>query len=180
MTSVWGGASEKTSDRLYPVFCQTIITVEKLLSLRPDPQRPDLKGDHGQGSLWCLAGRGSGIIMALYVVATKCRDSVVRRKALALLKTLNMQEGILSTNLVSTCLDEMVDLEERKARNIAGIAEDVPLRCEDVLEEARFLDVTINAGRSDVGMMCLITSVREPGWPGFSVEPEHWFSSRKT
>lgn len=168
-SSAWREASQVRCDRCLPVFRQTLDTIQQLMVLRPDPRRPDLNQHNGKDSLWCLTGRGSGIIMALYHVATKCRDSSLRRKALAAFDRLSLQEGLLSTNLLAPIAQEIVLLEEQRARRITGIPDDRVLTCKDVTEQARLIDVQIDADYTDQGVTRLVYSEWKGEWPGFEI-----------
>ena len=172
MSSSWDGASEATYDQLYPDFCQTIEIVEQLLAIRPDPERPE---ESSNSRLWYSARRGSGMIVTLYLVAAKCRDGLIRKKAVSLLRRLRIQEGTVSTNLMARLLEHLISLEEERATQLTGICENIPLRCEDVPEEARFIDVTVDIDWSS-SMMEFTSTTRSTCWPGFVVQPSQWFT----
>ena len=151
--------------------------IEGLLSHRPDPTHPALNDANNGVSkahiLWRASGRGTGMIMALYLVAIKCRDSRIRQRAVELLEEIQLQEGLFSSNLISPFARRVVKLEEGRARAMMGIDdENVLLKCEDVPEQARFLDVTINADMPDPTLGRLICGVWSGDGDGFELVEE--------
>ena len=56
-----------------------------------------------------------GIIPPLYIACTRCRDPVIRRRALQLLSTCNRKEGIWDSNLSSRVASRIIEVEERGA-----------------------------------------------------------------
>lgn len=78
----------------------------------------------------------SGAIPAIFLAGMKCRDSVIRRRAVDLLKTTPCQEGMSEGSLIGRWLEEFVRFEE------SGIAlEGTVLLPEQIPEAARWLDV---------------------------------------
>lgn len=53
-----------------------------------------------------------GVVPILFSVIAHCRDPVVRRQALRLLKTQHVQEGVWSSDLTSRVAERLVELEE--------------------------------------------------------------------
>jgi hypothetical protein len=53
-----------------------------------------------------------GVVPILYSVIAHCRDPVIRRQALRLLKSQHVQEGIWSSDLTSRVAERLVELEE--------------------------------------------------------------------
>jgi cholestenol Delta-isomerase len=62
-----------------------------------------------------------GVIVPLYIVATRCRHPVVRRQALTLLQRANRQEGMLPSNLAGKMAATIVTIEEEAMGNDAGV-----------------------------------------------------------
>lgn len=54
----------------------------------------------------------SAIIFPLYMVATKCRDGKIRRKAVAILKSAHRQEGLLHSKLTARVAEQLIEIEE--------------------------------------------------------------------
>ena len=74
-----------------------------------------------------------GIIGPLYEVASRCRDPVIRRDAINLLKISTRQEGVWNARLTARVAEKVVEIEE------AGLGE--VRSCEDVPDWARISDV---------------------------------------
>lgn len=53
-----------------------------------------------------------GVVEPLYIVASRCRDSITRRRAIRLLKQYPRREGIWESTLVARIADEIVKIEE--------------------------------------------------------------------
>ncbi|EPE28657.1 hypothetical protein GLAREA_09778 [Glarea lozoyensis ATCC 20868] len=66
-----------------------------------------------------------GIVAPLYSVAHKCRDPIVRRRAIAVLKAAPRQEGVWNSTLVARVCERVVDLEEAGLGMVTSCA-DVP------------------------------------------------------
>ena len=76
-----------------------------------------------------------GINVHLYAVALRCRDPVIRRKAVAVLRSANRHEGLRKSGLIAHVTNKIVMLEE----------EGLTVRsCHDVPDEARLKDLKIN------------------------------------
>ena len=83
-----------------------------------------LSQDSGNGT-WAVFSLDTGIILPLYIVATKCRHPVLRRRAIALLKSARRQEGVLNSLLTGRVAERLVELEEEGLENIE-CAEEFP------------------------------------------------------
>ena len=66
-----------------------------------------------------------GIIYPLCIVATRSRDSVVRRRAISLLESLHSQEGMLPSALVAKLARRCLEMEEEPLGNVVT-SSDVP------------------------------------------------------
>jgi len=76
------------------------------------------------------------ILAPLYSVAHRCRDPVVRRKAISLLHATPRQEGIWNSTLVARAVERLIEIEE------AGLVE--INSCHDVPESSRISDLEVN------------------------------------
>ncbi len=76
------------------------------------------------------------IIAPLYSVAHRCRDPVIRRKAISLLYGVQRQEGIWNSILTARVAERLMEIEE------AGLGE--IQSCDDVPEWARVTDVHVH------------------------------------
>ena len=81
---------------------------------------------------WSLSSKGDnpqfhlefGIMSAILFVAARCRDPMVRRKALCLILAAPMQEGIWSSRLAARVIRRLIDIEE--SGRIVHSCKDVP------------------------------------------------------
>ncbi len=74
-------------------------------------------------------------IAPLYSVAHRCRDPIIRRKAISLLYAVQRQEGIWNSILTARVAQRLMEIEE------AGLGE--VRSCKDVPEWARISDVSV-------------------------------------
>ena len=75
------------------------------------------------------------IVAPLFVVASKCRHPIIRRKAVALLYAAPRQEGIWDSVLTARVAERLIDIEEAGLGNVDG--------CEDVPDWARISEVEV-------------------------------------
>lgn len=75
------------------------------------------------------------IVAPLYAVASKCRDPVIRRKAVSLLYAAPRQEGIWDSILTARVAERFIGIEEAGLGNVTC--------CEDVPDWARISDVEV-------------------------------------
>ena len=76
------------------------------------------------------------IVPPLYAVAHRCRDPVIRRRAVALLYAAPRQEGVWDSILTARVAENVISIEENGLGHVAS-AQDVP-------EWARISDVHVN------------------------------------
>jgi hypothetical protein len=86
-----------------------------------------------------------GILLALHLIACKCRSSAVRRRAVQLLMGADRLEGTYHSGMIGLTVGSAVDVEERRAlhlhANPASMLDD--LTSDQVPEEARFADCVV-------------------------------------
>jgi hypothetical protein len=75
-----------------------------------------------------------GIIGPLYEVVARCRDPFIRRRALALLKSANMHEGVWNSSLTATVAERVIQIEEEGLGDVKC--------CADIPDWARISDVS--------------------------------------
>jgi len=100
-----------------------------------------------------------GVIVLLVLIATKCRDSTIRWDAISILRTLEFQEGVFRSYALGLYAQRVVEIEEQRARQIMGTTYKDTLTCEDVPEEARFFNVTLEVNDYDYDVGTLICAV---------------------
>jgi hypothetical protein len=83
-----------------------------------------------------------GILLALHLIACKCRSSTVRRRAVQLLMNADRLEARCHSGAIGLIVGSAADIEERRARALHGdpasIMDDIA--SDQVPEEARFAD----------------------------------------
>jgi len=87
-----------------PEFKELVALGEKIISSTlPGSGLP------GQSTSFCL---DTGIIPPLYHVASHCQDPVVRRKAVALLRSTSRQEGLWNSLLIANVAERIIEIQE--------------------------------------------------------------------
>ena len=86
---------------LKPQMLEMVELAEKVLS----STSPD---NNGSTTLFCL---DMGVVIPLYVLATQCGDSMIRRKAITLLRSTSRQEGPWNSLLVAEAAERMMEME---------------------------------------------------------------------
>jgi hypothetical protein len=86
-----------------------------------------------------------GILLALQLIAYKCRSSVVRRRATQLLMGADRLEGTYYSGVLGLTVGSAADVEERRARSLHANPASMPndLTSDQVPEEARFADFVV-------------------------------------
>jgi hypothetical protein len=86
-----------------------------------------------------------GILLALQLIACKCRSSVVRRRATQLLMGADRLEGTYYSGVLGLTVGSAADVEERRARSLHANPASMPndLTSDQVPEEARFADFVV-------------------------------------
>ena len=92
-----------------------------------------LKNNAHSSPYFCLE---MNFVAPLYVVASKCRDPIVRRKALSLLYSSPRQEGIWDSIMTARVAQRLISIEEDGLEKVTC--------CEDVPDWARLSYVEVN------------------------------------
>jgi hypothetical protein len=91
-------------DEFMPQIKEMVALGEKIVSYTsPD----DVHG--GQATSFCL---DMGFIIPLYNVASQCRDPIIRRKIIALLRSTSRQEGLWNSFLIAKAAERIMEIEE--------------------------------------------------------------------
>lgn len=106
-------------DQFCPMYDKIVDLAEELIG--SDPGIPKFTLD-------------MGIIAPLYQVTAKCRDPLIRRRALALLKSAHMQEGVWNSFLTAKVAERVMQIEEEGLGDVKC--------CADVPDWARISDVS--------------------------------------
>ena len=127
MLSVPEGAKETTFDQFLPLFQSIVSEVSHLVSSPPSAKSHTELQRHFSNEL--------GVIPALYLTGTKCRDPGVRRKAQALLASSQRRKGVWNSLLAARVVECVIAIEEGEA---------VVRGCGDISESARVFDMEIH------------------------------------
>lgn len=120
---------------------------------------------------------GAGLLPCVMSIATKSRTSIIRWRAQRLLRRINIR-GLLESGALAAFVHRAIELEEESARRITGFAADRNLSCDDVPEEARFLEVTPSGELDKPESTRLVVARRASDPFGPPDIEEHWFDIR--
>lgn len=122
-------------DGLQHEFELAISTAEELML----SQAPTLHGiEETDRGLQSLRNLGNNLASCICLVVEKCRDSGTRRRGIELLRTFD-QRGTFDTPYLVAYYQHLVAAEESRARALE-FAMPVQLRCEDIPQNARFVE----------------------------------------
>lgn len=106
----------------------------------------------------------SGILRSLYIVGLKCRDTILRRRAVDLLRNATVQEGLWSGRVFAGYLQRVVDVEEKQARQLRpDIPQETPLTYETVPDAARIHDVVLASDDTRPALARVVCAQRASG-----------------
>lgn len=99
-----------------------------------------------------------GVITPLFFAAIKCRDPMVRRRAISLLASNNLQEGSWNSVGAAKVAEFVMGIEEE------GLPPEFSQH--QVLETARvhLVQTATDVERREIGLSCLLCSENEPGY----------------
>lgn len=91
--------------------------------------------------LRCLPNVGNNLASCMCFVVEKCRSSSIRRRAIRILSSLDFR-GVFDTPYLVAHYTHIIEQEEFRAR-LLNDAASLPLGCEDIPTEARFLETSM-------------------------------------
>lgn len=104
-------------DQFMPLFNQIVSLAAEILDFGSKTRRyPTFSLD-------------MGIVGPLYEVASRCRDPIIRRKAISLMKSRCMQEGVWNSILTAKVAERLVEIEEEGLGDVKN--------CHDIPDWAR-------------------------------------------
>lgn len=98
-------ALNQTEWNKYSPEMEEIVELATCVIGSPNDVASDRKGR-------CTFSLDTGIIVPLYIVASRSRDAVLRRKAISILRRSDRQEGMWNSGQVAHVLDRFVEIEE--------------------------------------------------------------------
>lgn len=93
-----------------PQMEEMVVLGEKIVSFMSAENDPK-----GQTTSFCS---DMGFIIPLYTVASECRDPIIRRKAIGLLRSTSRQEGLWNSLLVAKAAERINEIEESIMREL--------------------------------------------------------------
>jgi hypothetical protein len=116
---------EEDDQTLWDEFMQMY---DKIISMAADFVEPD-DGENTKPSFTI----DLGVIGPLFEVISRCRDPVIRRRGVSLLKSRYRQEGVWNSFLVAKVAERLIEIEEEGLGEVKS--------CKDVPDWARISDV---------------------------------------
>lgn len=136
-------ADEIMYDSLLDQFQRIVDLASALVSLQQKKNDDDDHGDdHPRHHM--EYSHEVGIIPALYLTGTKCRDPTIRRRALSLLTSCRRKEGVWDSRAAAKIVSRVIALEEKEEEGDGRPAAAVHT-CADVPEESRLRDTWLQA-----------------------------------
>lgn len=167
LASTWRDTDESLADRFDQQFHHIVSTAERFLELHlPSPASVDTALDSTQGmppSANAPFMLDSSLSLCLFLIASKCRQSTLRRKVTRLLQHAGLR-GLFDSRPLAFFAYRLIAVEEARARRIGRLpAGHTDLDYGDVPEAARIIDSTLVADKK-TGKAALHIVVRD-GWP---------------
>ncbi|KAK4504193.1 hypothetical protein PRZ48_005109 [Zasmidium cellare] len=139
--STWRDQTETMGDRYKVQYSHILGLIEQYLEHIFDGNENYLDEPRRPGGPLRTFSLSHSVLLPLYLIASQCRDSSIRRRALMIPSRLHIQESMMDSDLLSACLGRIIDMEEENARRINGFSRHRKLTCDDVPEAARYMDV---------------------------------------
>lgn len=98
--------SELLYDRQYLRF-QTMLDLLESITPAPSTVQPSPPPEHK-----VLFSFELGVVLPLYIIGTKCRDPILRRRAIAQLKSANRREGFWDSRAATVIAEAIMNMEE--------------------------------------------------------------------
>ncbi|KAF2163089.1 hypothetical protein M409DRAFT_26535 [Zasmidium cellare ATCC 36951] len=136
-SSTWLDRTETVGDRFDKYYPYMLSRIEEYL--KGAFQDSDyLNAPRAGGPLRAFA-LSQEILLPLFGIAMRSRDTRTRRRALLIPSRLHIQESLVDSDFLAAVMERIVDEEETAARTMNGFPPDRPLTCNDVPEAARFM-----------------------------------------
>lgn len=115
------GPSEMRWDKYLPHFQEAMQDAERYVEvINAHTMNSTTTATTQQRPVFTMA---MDIVMSLFLICAKCRDRVVRRRALAMLKSCRRTEGIWESHACARVCERMIELEEAGALEDGTIPE---------------------------------------------------------
>nr|POF26072.1 hypothetical protein CFP56_22220 [Quercus suber] len=151
ISSTWLDRTEQMGDRFNDNYTYVLNQIEEYLE-RAFQATDYLHAPRADGPMRTFA-LNYGVLIPLFGLALRCRDTRIRRRALLVPSRLHIQETLLDSDFLATVVGRIVDIEEEAARRMNGFSPDRLLTCEDVPEAARFMHASISTRDGQSGIV---------------------------
>ncbi|KAF7904949.1 uncharacterized protein EAF01_005471 [Botrytis porri] len=110
-----------------PQFQRMIMLGEKIIAY--------ILSDRSCGESTISFNLDMGVIIPLYNLVRHCKDPIIRRRVISLLRSFKRQEGLWNSLLVANALDRIVEIEESGWSEVDAYSEQTrPLSVDPILE----------------------------------------------
>ena len=151
LTIFLGFESYNSEDQtIWDIYCPQFERIVELAALIVESYKEPF---NDQGPTYCM---DMNIVAPLYAVAHRCRDPVIRRKAVELLYAASCQEGIWESRMTASAAERVIEMEEAGLGTITC--------CQDLPKWNRVTDVIVQFDGE--GRMSALTYGRDPHDPG--------------
>ncbi|KAK3642902.1 hypothetical protein LTR56_010499 [Elasticomyces elasticus] len=154
---------EQRSDFFAAEWVRVLDLAEEYLADNSGREDSPAEADHSRPVPRPDFALDAGVLPTLYLICLKCRDSVVRRRALQALRRTDRLEGFLQSQTLANHAECIVDLEERHARLLLPLLDRMAVRengniltADQVPEAARILDAVVAAAPTKPTEMHLV------------------------
>jgi hypothetical protein len=145
MVSVPEGAQETTYDQFLSIFQDIVSEISQIVGPISTSQPTTALQRHFSNDI--------GILSALYMTGTKCRDPVIRRKAHSLLESARRREVVWDSMVAAKTVERVIAVEE---------GDIVVTSCSDITEPARVFDMGVRVTCMD-DHHAFVDLTRRPG-----------------
>ncbi|KAF2159553.1 hypothetical protein M409DRAFT_70985 [Zasmidium cellare ATCC 36951] len=144
--SFWRESNEMLLDRFEEQYDYILGLAERYVELHRHGSPPSSPGSPGsdsdsRGSTRPAFSLGTGLVPCIFVIAFKCRKSSIRRRAVDLVRSINLT-GVFDAYCVASFCQTIIDIEENAARQILGTDID-DFQTHQIPREARLIDVNM-------------------------------------
>ncbi|KAJ8129784.1 hypothetical protein O1611_g3846 [Lasiodiplodia mahajangana] len=87
----------------------------------------------------------SGYIIPMYAVASSCRDLTIRRRAIAVLRSVSRQEGLWNSLLAAQVAERIIEIEESESNEMNNFSDSAAAL--DLFRSRPLLRIDANGGR---------------------------------
>lgn len=159
--SFWREANEMMQDRFEEEYEYILGLAERYVGLHRNKSPPgsppardqssygELPKQHQWNVLTSFAGStrpafsvGTVLVPCIFIIAVKCRKSTLRRRAVELVRSVNLR-GVFDSHCIASFCEAIIDCEEDHARKMLEDESTINFESHQVPREARLIEVNI-------------------------------------